>query len=98
MVDIACTNSDRLIRLINDILDIEKIESGNLDFNLQPLALLPLVEQAIEANRAYGAQFNVTFALDATAHDCWANVDSDRLIQALTNLLANAMKFSSPGD
>ncbi|MEO7912140.1 MAG: PAS domain S-box protein [Roseiflexaceae bacterium] len=97
MVDIACTNSDRLIRLINDILDIEKIESGNLAFALQPFALLPLVAQAIEANRAYGAQFNVTFTLDDLAHDRWVNVDSDRLIQALTNLLANAAKFSPPG-
>jgi PAS domain S-box-containing protein len=97
MVDIACTNSDRLVRLINDILDIEKIESGKLVFTLQPIALLPLVVQAIEANRAYGAQFNVGFTLEDTVRNSWVNVDSDRLIQALTNLLANAVKFSPPG-
>jgi PAS domain S-box-containing protein len=98
MVDIACTNSDRLIRLINDILDIEKIESGKLIFAMQPIALLPLVAQTIEANRAYARQFNVLFILEDLANDSWVNVDSDRLIQALTNLLANAVKFSPPGD
>ncbi|MEP7190199.1 MAG: ATP-binding protein, partial [Roseiflexaceae bacterium] len=98
MVDIACTNSDRLIRLINDILDIEKIESGMQIFVMQPIALLPLVAQTIEVNRAYAAQFNVSFMLEDFAHDSWVYVDSDRLIQALTNLLANAVKFSPPGD
>src|SRR4051812_8932990 len=79
MVDIACTNSDRLIRLINDILDIEKMETGTLVFTMQPIALLPLVVQAIEANCAYAAQFNVDFALEACIQDSGVNVDSDRL-------------------
>ena len=58
-----------MIRLINDILDIEKIESGKLVFTLQPIALLPLVAQAIEANCAYGAPFNCgRFARVAHAH------------------------------
>jgi PAS domain S-box-containing protein len=98
MVDIAYQNSERLIRLINDILDIEKIESGKMVFSLQPVELLPLVEQAIEATRAYGQQFNVTFALKNDTDSIMVLADNDRLIQALTNLLANAAKFSPAGE
>src|SRR6266545_4459146 len=63
MVDIAYKNSERLTRLVNDILDIERIEGGKLAFQIAPLDLTRLVEQAIEANRGYGEQFGVTFVL-----------------------------------
>jgi PAS domain S-box-containing protein len=98
MVEVAYRNSERLIRLINDILDIEKIETGKMVFDLQPVDLLALVEQALAANRAYGQQFNVTFVLQNAADRVWVYADGDRLIQALTNLLANAAKFSPSGD
>jgi PAS domain S-box-containing protein len=98
MIDIAYTNSERLVRLINDILDIEKIEAGKMAFNLQPVDLGLLVEHTLAANRAYGQQFKVTFVLECATADLWVNVDSDRLIQALTNLLSNAAKFSPPSD
>lgn len=94
LVDIAYKNSERLILLINDILDIEKIESGRMDFNLEPLALMPIVEQAIEANRAYGKQFGVQLVLEQSLPDAKINVDRDRLLQVLTNFLSNAAKFS----
>lgn len=97
MVDIAYKNSERLIRLINDILDIEKIESGKMIFCFQPVELAPLLQSTIEANRAYGQQFDVAFDLEITAADAWIYADSDRLVQALTNLLSNAAKFSPPG-
>ncbi len=98
MVEIAHKNSERLMLLINDILDIEKIASGTLVFDLRPQALTPLVEQAIEANRAYGAQFGVTFALEQTLPGSMVNVDGARLLQVFANLLSNAAKFSPPGD
>jgi signal transduction histidine kinase len=97
MVEIASKNSDRLIRLINDILDIEKIESGEMIFNFQPVELTPLLEYVIEINRAYGQQFDVTFTLESPIADAWIYADSDRLIQVLTNLLSNAAKFSPTG-
>ncbi len=97
MVDIASKNSERLIRLINDILDIDKIESGKMIFNLQPVELMPLLELAIDINRAYGQQFDITFTLESSIAGVWVYADSDRLIQALTNLLSNAAKFSSAG-
>ncbi len=97
MVEIASKNSERLIRLINDILDIEKIESGKMIFNLQPVELTPLLEHVIDINRAYGQQFDVTFTLESPIAGAWVYADSDRLIQALTNLLSNAAKFSPTG-
>jgi PAS domain S-box-containing protein len=97
MMEIASRNSDRLIRLINDILDIDKIESGKMIFNLQPVELMPLLEQVIDINRPYGQQFDITFKLENPLDGAWVYADGDRLTQALTNLLSNAAKFSSPG-
>lgn len=94
MVDIAYKNSERLILLINDILDIEKIESGKMDFHLQLIDLVPLVEQAIESNCSYAEQFGVKLVLESEVSEARVNVDRDRLIQVLTNLLSNAAKFS----
>ena len=96
MVDIAHRNSERLLRLINDMLDIEKIESGRTEFHLQPLELTLLVEQAIEANRVYAEQLGVKFALVDGSPGMKVNADSSRLMQVLTNLLTNAAKFSPP--
>jgi signal transduction histidine kinase len=98
LVKIAYKNSERLLRLINDLLDLEKSEAGRLEFAMQPLALLPLVEQAIETNRPFGAQFGVTFTFVQPAPDVWVNGDSNRLTQVLTNLLSNAAKFSPSDD
>ncbi|HEU4325579.1 MAG TPA: PAS domain S-box protein [Roseiflexaceae bacterium] len=99
MIEIAHKNSERLVRLINDILDMEKIESGKIVFNLRPQELLPLVEQAVESNRDYAAQFGVTLELAAHGDLAGAlvNVDGDRLVQVLTNLISNAAKFSPSG-
>jgi PAS domain S-box-containing protein len=96
MVDIAVTSTDRLVRLINDILDIEKIESGKMAFNLRPVALVPVVEQALESTRAYGERLGVTFSLDVQSGDVRIKGDVDRLTQVMANLLSNAAKFSPP--
>jgi PAS domain S-box-containing protein len=58
LIEIAHKNSERLVRLINDILDVEKIESGKMDFQLKPVRLMPIVAAAIEANRAYAESFS----------------------------------------
>ncbi|MFX6067133.1 hypothetical protein ABTE92_19720, partial [Acinetobacter baumannii] len=59
LVEIARTNSHRLIRLVNDILDIEKIEAGTVALTLQPIAVEELIDGAVEANRAFAAGFKV---------------------------------------
>ncbi len=97
LIDIAYSNSERLVRLINDILDIEKIESGKMAFDLQPQELMPLVEQALAANAGYAAHLGVHYVLAQAVPGAQVNVDTDRLIQVLTNLLSNAAKFSPLG-
>jgi PAS domain S-box-containing protein len=97
MINIAYRNTDRLSRLINDILDIEKIESGKMQLNIKSHRLPPMLVQAIEANAGYAAQYGVEFVLRDDAPDVSINVDSDRLQQVLSNLLSNAAKFSPAG-
>lgn len=97
LVEIARKNSERLVRLINDILDIEKIESGRMHFDLQPRELQPLVEHSITANLAYGDQYNVSFIIAEPLPDAWAQVDTDSMMQVMTNLLSNAAKYSPHG-
>ncbi len=94
MLDIAYKNSELLVRLINDILDIEKIESGKMTFDEQVLELTPLVAQALDANRAYAEQFGVSYLLTTAEPGIKVSGNADRLMQVLNNLLANAAKFS----
>jgi len=96
LISIARTNSQRLVRLINDILDIEKLESGQVVFNFKRLDARSLVEQVIEASRGYADGFGIRARLAPvpTASDVYA--DPDRLAQVITNLLSNAVKFSPP--
>jgi PAS domain S-box-containing protein len=97
LIDIAHKNSERLVRLINDILDVEKIESGKMVFNIKPMELMPLIEQSVEANKGYGERYKVRFVLKDALPGVKVAADSDRLIQVVTNLLSNAAKFSPPG-
>lgn len=98
LVDIAYKNSDRLTRLVDDLLDMEKIESGKLDITLGPVELMPLLEQTLEGNKSYGEQLHVRFELTDSVPDIVVRADSGRLMQVLTNLLSNAAKFSPGGD
>ena len=97
LVDIAHKNSQRLNHLINDLLDMEKIAAGKLHFVMQAQPLMPLVEQALDANQAYGAQRRVRFELTERADDVTVHVDSQRFQQILANFLSNAAKFSPEG-
>jgi PAS domain S-box-containing protein len=95
LIAIAHSNSQRLVRLINDILDMEKIESGKVIFNLQRVEVRWIIAQAIEANRAHAGGYGVTLRLDdSSLHEVRA--DPDRLMQVVINLLSNAIKFSPP--
>jgi len=97
MVKIAHKNSERLVLIINDILDIEKIESGRLQFNIQPVNIAPFLVQALETNQAYGEKFKVEFVLEGEIPDVEILADQDRLMQVMANLLSNAAKFSPTG-
>lgn len=98
LLTIANKNSQRLVRLINDILDIEKLEAGRVAFNLGRVEILPLVKQTIDANRGFAEGYRVRVRLDATSVNAEVIADPDRLAQVITNLLSNAIKFSPPGE
>lgn len=96
LLNMAYNNSIRLTNLINDILDIEKIEAGKMDFEIKTLELMPLVNQAVQLNHQFAQKFNVEIKLMEASPNVFVQVDSDRLTQVLTNLLSNAIKFSLP--
>ncbi len=97
LVRVAHDNCVRLINLINDLLDIQKIASGRMAFEMRPQPLLPLIQQAIEGIRSYADQFRVAVSLEVSPDRVHVTVDSQRLLQVLSNLLSNAIKFSPPG-
>jgi PAS domain S-box-containing protein len=96
MLTIAQNNSRRLVRLINDILDIEKIESGHVAFDVRPLSAAEIARQAADANRGYAERYNVNIDIDEIDPSIRILGDSDRMQQVLANLLSNAIKFSPP--
>jgi signal transduction histidine kinase len=95
MVEIAVQNTDRLVRLINDILDIERIGSGMIDMHREPCDGGELIARAVEVVGPVAAEARVTLIADARPAALLA--DPDRVLQTLTNLISNAVKFSSDG-
>lgn len=93
----AHRNSKRLTHLINDLLDIEKIAEGKLHFDMQVHPVMPLLEQALEANQHYGSHRDITLSLAGKTSNALINVDNQRFMQILSNLLSNAIKFSPQG-
>lgn len=97
LLQTAQKNGQRLNFLIDDLLDIEKLMAGKVHFDMQPQALLPLLEQALTDNGAYAKKFHVRFVLQDRLPDAQVVVDAQRLHQVLANLLSNAAKFSPEG-
>ncbi len=97
LVDIAHKNSERLILLVNDLLDMEKIEAGKMEFNASPVKLMPLLKQALVGNHAYAEQYQVSYELESELPEAMVSVDSNRMMQVFSNLLSNAAKYSPAG-
>jgi PAS domain S-box-containing protein len=97
MTEIAVSNSKRLAHLINDLLDIEKMSAGQMQFQIAAHTLQPLLSQAVDTHQTYGAKQQVSIDLTMPEIPIQVNVDSQRLMQVLANLLSNAIKFSPPG-
>ena len=99
MLQLASSNCQRLSSLINDLLDIEKLAAGMMQFDLQPISVLALLQQSLEENQHYGYQRGVTLQLSAGPEAAaWLiNIDKFRFAQVLANLLSNAVKFSPDG-
>jgi len=97
LVTMAHSNCVRLTRLVDEILDVERIESGQMAIGKNWVELRCLVERAIEANRPLAQQFGIAVRVDEYAADVVVNTDPDLLTQVLTNILSNAVKFSPRG-
>ncbi|WP_084412772.1 ATP-binding protein [Fulvimarina manganoxydans] len=94
LLQIAQVNSDRLLRLVNDLLDMETIDRGKLKVVIQPTRLEDAVRQAVAEVKGYLVEKGVTITVENTCKGAVVAVDPDRFQQVLGNLLSNAMKFS----
>ena len=97
MVEIAHHNSERLVRIVNDILDVEKIESGNLEMQIESVPITAFLEQAAAFHLPYGVKHDVRFIVEPPVAGASVLADPHRLMQVMANLLSNAAKFSPPG-
>jgi PAS domain S-box-containing protein len=97
MIDIAFTNGERLAKLVNDILDIEKLAAGKMNFDSQDLSVGPLLQEAVRANLAYGQRYAVGIELKPGVEGLRVHTDPDRISQVLSNLISNAVKYSPEG-
>jgi two-component system sensor histidine kinase VicK len=95
MLEIAIGNTDRLIRLVNDILDIERISSGNAELHSAICPAGALLERAVSLQQAAAMKKNLRFKIQANDVEVWG--DPDRILQTLANLISNAAKYSPPG-
>ncbi|WP_344954813.1 ATP-binding protein [Zobellella aerophila] len=98
LVDIAHRNSQHLLALVNDLLDIEKLENGKLSVQLQPYRLSELLTEVLATTRAYAEQYGIEWALDNPYPDARILTDGIRFNQVLSNLMSNAAKFSPQGE
>ncbi len=94
MLEIADENTDRLVRLVNNVLDLQRIESGAVRMEREACNAADLMVKATEAMQAMAQQHQVQLVTQPVSLSLWA--DADYIVQALTNLLSNAIKFSHP--
>ncbi|MBP1853550.1 hybrid sensor histidine kinase/response regulator [Rhizobium halophytocola] len=95
---VANRNCERLMMLVNDILDIDRISSGQMHFDVKPEPMGQLIDQMVEANTAYAQRLGVKLVAENFDRSLKLKVDFLRLTQVLTNFVSNATKFSDPGD
>ena len=95
MLHIASNQSDRLVRLVNDILDLERLESGHVSLRSEPYEIRALMQESIALMQIQADQAQISIEMHPLNGQVDANPDA--IVQTLTNLLSNAIKFSSPG-
>lgn len=98
MLTVGQRNCMRLINLINDLLDLQKLERDGLEFRFEMKSLRAIVQECIDELDGFASQFNVAIRLEAPTQDVSVRVDAERLKQVLLNLLSNAIKFSEEGN
>ena len=98
LLQIVRDNGDRLLALINDLLDVEQITTGNMAYHMEELVVGEVIEEAVKSHQGYAEQFGVTIASSITCADTRVHGDKARLLQVMANLLSNATKYSPKGD
>ncbi|MBM2292118.1 PAS domain S-box protein [Sulfitobacter pseudonitzschiae] len=96
MVSVSLRNSDRLRSLIDDMLDIDRMLSGKMRFDMGTHALQPLLEQVISDNQGYAGNHGIGLVLASAVPDVQISVDKGRFVQIMSNFISNAIKFSAP--
>lgn len=94
LIDLADRNSQRLIDLVNDILDLSKLESDEFTCDLESVDIVALVKDCVDMNEGYGVNFSVELVFESEVDEWYIQVDKQRLVQAVSNLISNAIKFS----
>ncbi|MBF9060106.1 sensor histidine kinase [Rhodobacterales bacterium HKCCSP123] len=97
VIGIATKNSQRLATLIDDLLDLQKIEAGEMAFHFAPVNVNDLVSEAVDSTESYANKLGIVVTTAFSPEECWIAADRNRLMQVLHNLLSNAMKFSEQG-
>jgi signal transduction histidine kinase len=98
LAHIATRNCERLSALVDDLLDLRKIESGQFTLQKKPVALAELIRKSISANQGYAEAFDVSFVMHEPSMDVTVNVDGNRIMQVMANLLSNAAKYGKAED
>ena len=95
---IAHKNSNRLAVLIDDLLDLQKLEAGHMNFSFSNIDVFDLLQDSVESNEAYGRASDVSFKIVGKKEPYFVKGDQDRLMQVMANVLSNAVKFTNAGD
>lgn len=97
LAKIAADNSGRLIYLVNDLLDMEKLKTGALELKMEEVNLYEVLDDAMTQISPMASDSNIQIVFDKTEEDCPLDCDGNRISQVVTNLLSNAIKFSPKG-
>jgi len=97
VLGIAARNGRQLANLINDLLDLQKMETGEISFQLTPIEANDLVQEAVDSNTGYADKLGISVSFEPFGKDCRIMGERNRLIQVMNNLLSNALKFSDEG-
>ena len=98
LLDVASRNGDRLLALVNDILDAQALAEGKVKADRKPVDLNTIVSSAVEGCQAYGDKHDVSYRVNTPDEEMKALTDRARVNQVLANLISNATKFTTPGD
>lgn len=96
LTDIAYRNSERLVSIVSDIIDVEKVELGKIEFELKPVSLVNIIDESIAASRSIAEKLGIHVVKEGTFTNTNVLADHRRLVQVMMNLLSNAFKFSPP--